>query len=627
MKTIKHLKTGLAFILFTVIAIIPAFVNGQARKTQGISGSPVTINFTENGIVDYNPQLVHLDQHPVPSAAYGNKKEELNRLRALKEKELQKEKRQKKTRGLAPNPSIFKGWQGNFSNGTPNDNDIAVSNEGKVISAVNSNVRIYNDTGLLLTTKTLTSIFAAAGNYAWISDPRVLYDPQKDRFVLVCFSGSLSHESNILVGFSQTNDPAANWNVYALNGNPFNDSTWSDYPIISLSDKDLFMTFNQVKDNVNWTVGFKQSVIWQINKQDGYAGNSLQYNLWDSINYNGRPLRNICPAKYQTEPFGNNMYFLTLRNVDNTNDSIFVTEIDDSYISGNADLSIRVMTSPVSYGFPPNARGKKAGANNNYLMTNDARVLAAIYENDYVHFGSNTVNPQYMNAGVYLGTIRDISTANPVVSADIFSSQTMEYGYPSMTMVGNINDHKILYTFSHCITDSFPGTSMLLKAGGDFSDIVSVKDGVSIINVLLDSVDRWGDYTNIQRKYNNPTRAYLAGSWGKNGGGNTWISIIDNLEWPLDVTEVKSEDESAVFPNPVMQNNFTTRFTNENGQHLRFEIFDMQGKRISLMLDTYIKKGLNEFSFNTSKLAHGNYIFKISNREGKIVATHKLTIE
>jgi hypothetical protein len=103
------------------------------------------------------------------------------------------------------------------------------------------------------------------------------------------FGSSVSYESEILVGFSQTNDPAGNWNVYTLNGNSFNDSTWSDYPIISLSDKDLFMTFNQVKDNVSWTVGFRQSVIWQINKQDGYAGTPLQYNLWDSIQYNGVP--------------------------------------------------------------------------------------------------------------------------------------------------------------------------------------------------------------------------------------------------------------------------------------------------------------------------------------------------
>jgi hypothetical protein len=42
----------------------------------------------------------------------------------------------------------------------------------------------------------------------------------------------------------------------------------------------------------------------------------------------------------------------------------------------------------------------------------------------------------------------------------------MEYGYPSMTLVGNIQlITKYLYTFSHCITDSFPGTSVLAESG------------------------------------------------------------------------------------------------------------------------------------------------------------------
>nr|MBP6315293.1 T9SS type A sorting domain-containing protein [Chitinophagaceae bacterium] len=623
----KHLIFLSLALLFSLGAI------AQVRKTNGVSISPQTVNFTDNGIIDYQPQLIHLDQHPIPSAEYGDKKERLNLLRAQKELELKnqegfKKESSKKTRGLAPNPTVFKGIQGNLSSSTPNDNDIAVSNGGKVISAVNSTLRMYDDTGKVLLNKSLTSIFAAVGNFAWISDPRLLYDPVEDRFVLVCFSGAISYESQILVGFSQTNDPTGNWNVYKINGNPFNDSTWSDYPIIALSDKDLFMTFNQVKDNVSWTIGFRQSVIWQINKADGFAGNPLQYTLWDSINYNGKPLRNICPAKYQIPPFDKNLYFLTVRNVDSINDSLFVTEIDNSYISGNAQLSTKVMKLPLSYGFPPNAREKLVGPKNNYLMTNDARVLAAIYENGYVHFGSNTVNPAYMNAGVYLGTIKNISEANPVITADIFSSQTMEYGYPSMTVVGNIPDHKILYTFSHCITDSFPGTSVLLKVGnGDYSDIVSVRDGLSIINVLADTVERWGDYTNVQRMYNNPTRAYLSGSWGKNGGNNCWVSIIDNIEWPVGTTLTTSANESSVFPNPIPEKKFTTRFENESNRHLRFEIFDMQGKRISLMLDTYIKKGLNEFSFTTETLPIGNYVFRISTREGQKIASHKITIE
>jgi hypothetical protein len=520
---------------------------------------------------------------------------------------------------------VIKGIQGNTSSSVPNDNDIAVSNNGTVVSVVNSNMSVYNDTGKLLVNKrSLTSMTAAVGNYTWISDPRVIYDPNNDRFILVCFSGNLSTESVILVGFSQTNDPAANWNFYTLNGASFNDSTWSDYPIISISDQDLFITFNQVKDNVSWTIGFKQSVIWQIQKYEGFAGTPLVYDLWSNIQYNGGNLRNICPAKYQTTTMGSNMYFLTLRNVASTNDSIFVTEITDSKASGVAQLTTRVLTSPTAYGFPPNVPQKLG----QYLMTNDARVLAAIYENDYIHFGSNTINPQFMNAGVYLGTIKNISSATPTVKADIISTATQEFGYPSMTYVGSTNnDHKVLYNMSHCYTDSFSGASVMYKnTNEDYSDIISVKDGLSIVNRLTDTVERWGDYTNIQHVYNNPSRAYLSNSWGKSGANNCWISIVDHTDFPVSTHEMIKNSNSRVFPNPIPENRFTTTFTLNVAQKLRYEIVDMQGKLVAIILDTKTKTGQNEFSFTTDDLSKGNYIFRIVG-EKEMIATHKITIE
>jgi hypothetical protein len=407
------------YIAYLCCLICPMIAMAQATKTNGVSGPPQHINFSDTTSKDYDIHLVQLDQHPIPSADYGTKKNELNRLRAAWKNEAHKTENLSKTRGLAVNPSIIKGAQGNTSNSVPNDNDIAVSNDGKVVSVVNSNIRIYDDTLKSIFNKTLTSLVSSLGVYTWISDPRVIYDPSSDRFILVCFSGNLSTESTIMVGFTQTNDPTGAWNFYTLNGNSFNDSTWSDYPIISVSDKDFFITFNQVKDNVSWTVGFKQSVIWQIDKQNGYNGMPLQYTLWSDIKYNGVPLRNICPAKYQTANMGTNMYFLTLRNVASSNDSIFLTEITDSYQSGNAQITQKVVTSPVAYGFPPNAVQKLYGTAQQYLMTNDARVLAAIYENNYIHFGSNTLNPTYMNAGVFLGEIKNVSSATPVVTASI----------------------------------------------------------------------------------------------------------------------------------------------------------------------------------------------------------------
>ena len=138
------------YIAYLFCLICPMISMAQATKTNGVSGPARQITFSDPGIKDYDIHLVQLDQHPIPSAEYGTKKDELNMMRTAWKNEAHKTENKKKTRGLAVNPSIFKGVQGNTSNSVPNDNDIAVSNDGKVVSVVNSNIRIYDDTLLSL---------------------------------------------------------------------------------------------------------------------------------------------------------------------------------------------------------------------------------------------------------------------------------------------------------------------------------------------------------------------------------------------------------------------------------------------------------------------------------------------
>jgi hypothetical protein len=590
---------------------------------------PTVVNIAQLAQQDIYFELANLDQHPIPSAEYQNKKDILSNLRAETEQMLKQNAPSEKKRGTAINPEVVRGFAANNTSSTPADNDIAVSNDLKIVSVVNSNMRVLDDTGKNLHSISLTNLCAAVGNYQYTSDPRVLYDPTSDRFVIVFFSGAISYQSTIIIGFTQTNDPAGNWNFYTINGNPFNDSTWSDYPIIALSDKDLFITFNLVKDNVGWQTGFKQSVIWQIKKSDGYNGAALNYHLWSNINYNNTPLRNICPAKYQTNAPGNKMYFVTLRNVAMSNDSLFLTEITDSYESGNATINLRLLQTPIQYGFPPNAR-QKAASNGvpQELMTNDGRVLAAIYENDYVHFGSNSINPMYNNAGVMLGTIKNVSSTNPTVVADILSSATFEYGYPSMTYVGQSpNDHKVLYSFSHCITDSFPGNSVVYKnAQDEFSDIIHVKYGEGIINRLASNTERWGDYSGIQKLYNNPNRVYMSNSWGKNNLMLTWITELAIKEWPVAVAEVSSEKfSSSIYPNPSSGQRVTMRFMLSENTFCHIDIVDMQGKIVKTLLRDFVKKGTNEISFDPANLPKG--IYQVIVNDGiKNVMNEKLVV-
>lgn len=586
-------------------------------KLEGTAPLSKEINIADTNLKDYAPILSSPDQRPIPAAEFGHKKEELYKKRL----EAQQAKKKSGSGDEAVSPKIIQQFEGNLATSVPSDNDIAVGLDGTVVSAVNSTIQVYTEAGVSKGTKTLAALASSLGSFTHNSDPRLLYDAQSDRYIIVWFTGNLSTNNKIIVGFTKTNDPWGAWNFYTLNGNSFNDSTWSDYPIISVSNKDLFITFNQVKDNVSWTIGFKQSVIWQIDKQKGYDGEALKYTLWSDIKHQGGNLRNICPAKYQTASPDSNMYFLSVRNVASANDSIFLLEINNTYESGKAQLKQRVLKSPVKYGFPPNAFQKAVSGKIQQLMTNDARVLAAIYENGYVHFGLNSILPNDVTATVMLGTIKNVNSSQPKVETKLLDFPRMEFGYPSMTYVGESEwDHKVLFAFSHCRIDSFAGTSVIYKDAKDnFSKLLIVKEGDNVINQLSDSIERWGDYTNIQNLHQNPKQAFLTGSFGKsNSRMGTWLAkleVNDTVKGTKPVSAIISNEpiqKSIVYPNPVVDNFFQVEFELTDKEFLRFYLTDMQGREVIRLLETNGHIGKNEFKFRTNDLAAGSYILHIS---------------
>jgi hypothetical protein len=254
-------------------------------------------------------------------------------------------------------------------------------------------------------------------------------------------------------------------------------------------------------------------------------------------------------------------------------------------------------------------------------MTNDGRVLAAIYENDYIHFGANSVHPTLNNAGVLLGTIQNVSSASPTVDAQVFAEPMVEYGYPSMCYMGTApNDHRVMFNVAHCYTDSFPGISVVYKnPAGDYSDFLRVSEGNSPLNRLTDSNERWGDYSGIQTVYNNPQQAYLAGTVTLNGNARAWVARIQNADFAVGIQDQSHESRTDVFPNPVEDAKFRTRFTLKKKEELLCNLYDMNGRLIKQLLRGIGKPGLNEFSFDTGVLASGNYMFVILGKNRKVL--------
>jgi hypothetical protein len=584
------------------------------------------IHFADPALENWDPQVLTINEQPKPASDYGNKKEYLLQVRKQKMLGRIRSERIVGRGAIPPAPVMLNNFTANNAQGTPNDNHIAVSNAGKIVSVVNTNIKVYNDTGAQLYTRSLSSFATSLGFFQNISDPRVLYDPLEDRFIIVFFAGSTSTTSKIITAFSQSNDPVGVWNFYILPGNYMNDTTWSDYPIVTLSQGDLFMTFNHLKDGEDWKTGFRYSAIWQIDKAKGFAGDStLSFNYWHSIEHNGNPIWSVCPVQGGLQPSGPETYFLSVRPGDLNNDTLFLHSISDTYLSGTAQFNSKVLKANVSYGLPPNGIQKDG----QYVATNDARVLSAVIENNRIQYVQNCIDTHFYTAGIYLGDIDNPSSTNPTVSGQIISNDTVDFGYPSIAYIGNNQfDNRSIITCSYSSPDTFPGTIAFYRdADGKVSEMLIIKPGEAAVDILNDTVERWGDYTGIQRKYNEPNTAWLSGSYVyPSQSYRTWIAKVVNADSSI-ISSILQEQptiQTKIFPNPA-SNIFSVQTELPKENFTRFSIYDVNGELVHTLLEDNFKAGTNVFSFNTRHLPNGIYFLKISDRN-TLLKTDKIII-
>lgn len=597
---------------------------------------PKNSSFRLNTIkTDFFPLLQNLEATKPGGNSYGSFLEsEKNKLFTNSTNSYKNTNTSNSTSSVAK-PIINRGFEGNpYNSGVPTDNNIAISNAGKIVSVINSTIYIYDepvsDTPIYQISLAAFTDTASTHAYAHKFDPKVSYDPKQDRFILVYLSGSSSTETNIVVCFSETNDPLGIWHQYALPGNPFANTTWSDYPIIAQSDSELFVTINLIYDDSTWQAGFAQSLIWQMNKINGYTGAStVSTKMWSNINFGGKSIRNLCPMQGGSTTYGPEMYFMSDRNFSASNDTFFILKISNTQFNSPA-LNISLGKSNKTYGLPPNGK-QKLGL---LLQTNDARILGGYYEDGKIHFVGNTVDDNNYRCAIFHGIASNLMTSNSIVLNKI-QDTAFDYGYPNIAYTGNyLGDEQAIIGFDYTAVDTFPGiAAVFYEKWAGYSDPINVKSGLSQVNILPGSLERWGDYFGIQRKYNEAGKVWLNGFYGKRGTGITspyanyaWIAALSS---PYDIGQsIKSSENRSynanVYPNPSFEKTEIT-FEIDKKQWIDISIFDMHGNLIHVLYQDIAKVGQNMFSYVTSPLSNGNYIIQVSNKE-QILFSKKLIV-
>ncbi len=489
-----------------------------------------------------------------------------------------------KARSSVSPPEILASFSGNsIITGTPLDNHLAVGPEEEVISTINTHMLVTNNTGFWLGSYKLDEFFEPVGGAInRFFDPRVIYDTEQDRFIMVIMNGTECSNSEIAFAFSETNDPRGAWNLYAIDGCLNDDGTFADYPMIALTDTELFLTYNAVNADSSWQTGFFGTQIHQINKMDGYNGEVLNRKVWNDITFEGRLLRNICPIRNADETLPESMYFMSNRNFDITNDTVFLLHLTGQQDDPDAtlDMSYRVMDNP--YGVPPYAVQTKDS-----MDTNDARILDGFELNGVIQFVSNSMDFVSGRSAFYHGTV---FTDDPSFTGtgNVVAHPTDYLGYPGIAWTGsNPSEQDALIVVSHCSPDRHPGGSVIYYNGiGEYSDFVTAVEGTRSVDMLTGTVERWGDYAGIQRFYNQPGNIWAAYSYGRPGNVHeTWINKIARPE-----INVATEDVSAdairmtAYPNPT-DDYVQIDIENPEGKNIMVRLFDANGQPVETLYD------------------------------------------
>lgn len=289
------------------------------------------------------------------------------------------------------NPTLVGSWNGfNDASFTPPDNSVAVSNGGLVVSAMNAHYRVFDRDGTqLISATSFASAFSTkfSGLSKLYYDPRVLYDPDRDRFIIVLLNGNTHEATNILIMFSKTNDPKDGWYLYAVSGDVMNSQLWTDYPAIAVSDEELFITGNLFDDFGS----YDQSFIIQMKKEQGFKGESLQYQAWTNLNtVNGDRAFSLVPIGYGIQGnYGSGMYFVC--NDRTVSDNISLFYVSNHMDASNEQLVRYTISSPFTITTPNFSQQKNSSE---FLNTGDARAKSGFYLDGTVHYVLATRNSQ-----------------------------------------------------------------------------------------------------------------------------------------------------------------------------------------------------------------------------------------
>lgn len=361
-----------------------------------------------------------------------------------------------------------------------------------VMTALNSQLRISTRTGAVIGTVTLNAFFASLGNPSTF-DPKLLYDPYNNRWILTACANGGAATSAVLTGVSQTNDPTGTWNLYSTDADA-TDVDWFDYPSMGFNKDWIVVGGNMFTRAGN---SFTAGKLFVYKKADLYAGVASPAITVINAGTNGFT---ICPA-------------VTYDNIIST---LYLTQNYNGNSGGNGFIGFYTITgsigsevlSAATLVSTPNPWSRSASVANfapqagtaNKVDCNDSRMQKTIYRNGKIW----CTHSVFLPAGATTRSAVQwwqLSPAAAVLQRGRIDDPTGAtfYAFPSIDV--NQNDDALIgcAKFNAGI---FPSACYALRMNTDpvntFQNDYVYKAGLAkYYKTYGGASNRWGDYTSV----------------------------------------------------------------------------------------------------------------------------------
>lgn len=525
----------------------------------------------------------------------------------------------------------------------PPDNTMAVSDNGYIVSVDNYTIDFYAtcpDT--LLQFADHRAFYNDTNSSFSPFDPRVTYDRENNRFILIMLNGTTSVENEILISFSKTEDPRNGWNHYKIQGDtghlgqPF----WLDYPHLGQNKDEIFITGNMFNDDTLIT-NLEGNAILQISKKEGYLGTPLKSRLFvDNLQADGALASSLVPLSHaDLDPGYNTGIYLT-------NTPFFSgSKIYWYYLNGNLTSTgttiSKNQTTTTPY-IPINYASQMGGDN---LDGFDCRTQHGFYMNGKLY----TVYTR-SNSGWGQIIYNRIKISNNTNQRETWGNATgsQNYSFPSIAHIGtDTTDENVIIGFLRSGPSIYPQMCAVNHDGTAFSlSSTLIKSSTGHIEQEASpyptAVERWGDYTTIQRKYNaNPPTCWMVGqysvgatpnNWGEVYQHNAYIAELGNtfsadtciISPPLSVNKINANLSTIkVFPNPA-DNSVTVEWNNNVTNISKLSVVNLLGQTI---IENNNLQNNSHLNIDVSSLSNGLYFIRLTNQlnqsyNEKIIVAH-----